>query len=249
MTIRLVLIAVLALAIAWVGGQAVADDPARAAAELEKAIHLKPDLENGRKVYLLCAVCHLPEGWGTQNGKYPQIAGQIDSVTIKQLADIRARNRDNPTMFPFTLLDNLTVQEIADVSAYVASFPMDPDNGVGPGDNLEHGKKLYAEYCADCHGDRGEGAAKDHVPLIQGQQYRYLVRQFEWIRYGKRHNADPDMVKQIRSFTPRDVAAVMDYTSRLRPPPERVASPEYRNPDFPKFVRPQMLEPWYRGHD
>jgi cytochrome c553 len=249
MNIRLVLITLLALAVTWFSGQAVADDPARAAAELEKAIHLKPSPENGRKVYLLCAVCHQPEGWGTQDGKYPQIAGQLNSVAIKQLADIRARNRDNPTMFPFTLLDHLTVQEIADVSAYVASFPMNPDNGVGPGDDLEHGRKLYVEYCADCHGDRGEGVAKDHVPLIQGQQYQYLVRQFEWIRDGKRRNADPDMVKQIRSFTPRDVSAVMDYTSRLRPPPERVASPEYRNPDFRKFVRQQVTEPWYGRHE
>jgi cytochrome c553 len=248
MKIRLVLTTLLALAVSWFSGQVVADDPARAAAELEKAIHLKPDLENGRKVYLLCAVCHLPEGWGTQDGKYPQIAGQHYSVSIKQLADIRARNRDNPTMFPFTLLDHLTVQEIADVSAYVASFPMDPDNGVGPGDNLERGKEIYAEYCADCHGERGEGVAKDHVPLIQGQEYQYLVRQFEWIRDGKRRNADKEMVKQIQSFTPSDISAVMDYTSRLRPPPERVASPEHRNPDFPKFVRPHVPEPWYGGH-
>lgn len=99
------------LASAWVSGQAVADDPALVAAEFEKAVHLKADVENGLKVYRLCAVCHQPEGWGTHDGDYPQIAGQHSSVTIKQLADIRARNRDNPTMFPFTLLDYLTLQQ------------------------------------------------------------------------------------------------------------------------------------------
>ena len=73
-----------------------------AGTEFDKALSLQPDLENGRKLYLTCAVCHGPEGWGSPDGYYPQIAGQIDSVIIKQLADIRSRNRDNPTMYPFS---------------------------------------------------------------------------------------------------------------------------------------------------
>ncbi len=223
-------------------GPVAADDLKRAAAELEKAIHLTPDLQSGRKVYLLCAVCHQPEGWGTADGEYPQIAGQHASVGIKQLADIRARNRDNPTMYPFTLLDHLTLQEIADVSAYIARFPMNPANGVGPGDDLEHGKQLYEEKCADCHGAQGEGDADDHIPAIQGQHYRYLIRQFEWIRDGKRRNADKEMVEQIQSFTARDMSAVLDYTSRLRPLAGQVAAPGYHNPDFPDFWRPEEPE-------
>jgi hypothetical protein len=49
--IRTVLLSVFALASIWVSGTTVADDPARAAAEIEKAVHLKPGLENGLKVY------------------------------------------------------------------------------------------------------------------------------------------------------------------------------------------------------
>jgi len=240
--------AVLTFAGVCIYQQASADDPKRAAAELEKAIHLNPDLENGRKTYLLCAVCHQPEGWGTVDGEYPQIAGQHASVSIKQLADIRARNRDNPTMFPFTLLDHLTLQQMADVSAYIAQLPMNPENATGPGDDLEHGKQLYQENCAHCHGENGEGVAEQHMPLIQGQQYRYLVRQFEWIRDGKRRNADPKMVEQIQNFTPRDVAAVMDYTSRLRPPKDRLAEPGWHNPDFPEFWRPHFPPPNSKVH-
>jgi len=224
----------------WSPQQALADDHALAAAELEKAIHLEPNLENGKKVYLLCAVCHQPEGWGTTDGDYPQIAGQHGSVIIKQLADIRARNRDNPTMYPFTLLDHLNLQQIADVSAYIARFPMNPGNGAGPGEDLAHGERLYERYCVECHGKQGEGIAEKHMPLIQGQHYEYLVRQFEWIRDGKRRNADPEMVEQIKGFSPRDVAAVMDYVSRLRPPPDKLAEPGWRNPDFPKFWRPKI---------
>ncbi len=36
-----------------------------AAREVEKALHLTPDAENGRKVYMVCTVCHRPEGWAS----------------------------------------------------------------------------------------------------------------------------------------------------------------------------------------
>ena len=205
--------------------------------QVEMAIHLTPDVDNGRKVYMLCAVCHLPEGWGADDGYYPQIAGQHAKVIIKQLADILARNRDTPTMFPFTLLQNLRLQEYADVAAYLARQPMTPSNGLGPGTDLERGRMLYEKNCVDCHGREGEGVEGEFMPLIQGQHYNYLVRQFEWIRDGKRRNADDEMVKQIQGFTDRDISAVMDYTSRLKPPAERLAAPGWRNPDFPSFVR------------
>ncbi len=209
-------------------------------AEYEKALDITPDTENGRRIYLTCGVCHRPEGWGTNDGSYPQIAGQLNSVIIKQLADIRARNRDTPIMYPFAVPRVLGgAQEIADVASYIAQLPMMPDNGRGPGRDLALGETLYKENCVDCHGKRGEGNKIEHIPAIWGQHYRYLVRQFEWIKIGKRRNADPKMQKQIRNFTGREVHAVMDYASRLRPPTERMAgSPAWRNPDFPNYVRP-----------
>ena len=75
-----------------------ADGHQVAAVETAKALSLTPDMENGRKLYGICAVCHNPEGWGSENGYYPQIAGQLSGVIIKQLADIRVRNvtRDTP---------------------------------------------------------------------------------------------------------------------------------------------------------
>jgi len=70
-----------------------------------------------------------------------------------------------------------------------------------------------------------------------GQHYLYLVRQFDWIRTGKRHNADNKMVKQIQQLEPREVSAILDYTSRRCPPQAKLAAPEWQNKDFPKFVR------------
>ncbi len=223
-----------------IGQPAVGQDSNQAVQQALAAIHLTPDVDNGRQVYRVCAVCHMPEGWGTRDGYYPQIAGQLPTVIIKQLADILARNRDTPTMFPFTILENLQPQEFADVAAYLSQQPMAPDNGVGPGTDLEHGKKLYEKNCVECHGSNGEGNEKEYMPLIQGQHYKYLVRQFEWIRSKKRRNADDEMVAQIQEFTDRDIAAIMDYTSRLKPPAKQLAAPNWQNPDFPYFVREEF---------
>lgn len=208
--------------------------------EYAEAMSLTPNIENGKKVYLTCAVCHRPEGWGTPDGTYPQIAGQLHTVIIKQLADIRARNRDNPIMYPFAVPRIMGgTQEMVDVAAYIAQLPMLPSNSVGPGRDLELGEKLYKEHCVECHGEKGEGNIKDHIPAVRGQNYYYLVRQFEWIKMGKRRNADPEMQKQIKNFSLRDIRAVMDYSSRLRPPKALMAdSPDWHNPDFPNYVRP-----------
>jgi cytochrome c553 len=215
-----------------------------AQAEYDQVMALEPNLDNGRKVYLTCTVCHRPEGWGSMDGAYPQIAGQLRTVIIKQLADIRARNRDNPLMYPFSIPRILGgAQSIADVAAYVEALPMTPHNGVGPGVDLALGKQLYADNCVKCHGEQGEGNEKDHMPAIAGQHYNYLVRQFDMIRSGRRKNSDPKMVKQIKGFTAREEAAVLDYTSRLRPPAEKLAQDGWTNPDFPHYARPPMPEP------
>lgn len=245
-----------ALAGALTAPSALADAAATAKAEYDQVMALTPDLEKGRQIYLTCSVCHRPEGWGTPDGAYPQIAGQLRTVIIKQLADIRARNRENPLMYPFSVPRILGgPQSIADVAAYVAQLPMTPDNGLGPGIDLALGKELYEEHCVKCHGEKGEGVVDEHGPAIAGQHYAYLVRQFDAIRSGLRRNSDPKMVKQIESFSPRQESAVLDYTSRLRPSEEKLARTGWTNPDFPGYIRdpsrlvppppqfPPMLEP------
>ena len=98
----------------------------------EQALDLEPNIDNGRKLYRLCIACHGPEGWGTRNGSYPQIAGQLHTVTIKQLGDICSKQRGNPIMEAFTspkVLDS--GQAVADLAAYIALLPMTRDNGQG----------------------------------------------------------------------------------------------------------------------
>lgn len=220
-----------------------------AGGEKDAAMTLKADKERGIAVYEVCSACHLLEGWGLKDGTFPQLAGQHRAVLIKQLADIRAGNRDNPTMYPFALDDQIMsaagykhgdidpAQLVADVTDYISKLPMNPEHGKGPWNALfpeyEQGKKLYEDNCVECHGANGEGSDEKFYPKIHGQHYAYMLRQFEWIRDGKRRNANPDMVKQIEGFTDKDMKMVVNYVSQLEVPKELLApSKDWQNPDY-----------------
>jgi cytochrome c553 len=212
-----------------------------------EALDLSPNLDNGRKLYRYCITCHGPEGWGTVNGAYPQIAGQLKNVIIKQLDDIRQGNRDNPIMRAFTspriLPDS---QSIADVAGYISALPMTPHNGIAPIANLENGKRIYDRDCVDCHGDQGQGDIKEIIPSVHGQHFNYLLRQFTWIRDGRRKNADKKMARQIRNFTGQEQHDVLAYTATLRPPADKLASEGWENPDFKNFDRRWQPDAGYK---
>lgn len=206
--------------------------------EFMDALKLTADPKNGIEIYEICAACHLTEGWGKPDGTFPQLAGQHKEVLIKQLSDIRSLNRDNPTMYPFALPESIgDIQALADVVAYIATLPMNPENGKGKWEKgtpeFAQGKKLYDDNCVECHFDHGQGSAKDYYPRIDGQHYNYMLRQFEWIRDGKRRNANPDMVKQIKGFSDKDMEMVINYVSRIPVDPKDLApSVDWLNPDF-----------------
>jgi cytochrome c553 len=182
------------------------------------ALELVPDVENGEAAYVEeCVACHRPSGSGRPDGKIPQLAGQHDTVLIKQIADIRAGRRDNPVMHPFSM-KLIDAQELADVSAYLQTLPIPPGNGKGPGTELATGQKLYRRDCVRCHGERGEGSEAKFYPVIAGQHYEYLLRQIRDIAAGQRRNANPEMVEVVKDYDDAELQAVVDYMSRLQWP-------------------------------
>lgn len=279
------------------------------AAEALEALNLLGDVEEGEEIYTVCAACHQPTGWGDPLGVFPQLAGQHTTVLIKQISDIRAGNRDNPTMYPFAMQIE-GAQDIRDVCAYIQTLKMNPKPRIGPGGpswvlsnlrkevwpisldkiqqavgnenfkklktieekefkskaefletlknvigaedlkkheavilenanwvtDLDLGKTLYEKNCVKCHREHGQGNWEEDPPVVEGepapvddkgkkepayypvlagQTYLYLVRQFSWIQIGKRRNANPDMVKQIKEFSFLDMKSVTDYASRF----------------------------------
>jgi cytochrome c553 len=179
------------------------------------ALRIKGDKARGLEAYRVCHGCHRAGALGSADGVYPRLAGQHDTVVIKQLVDVRTGRRDNPKMYPFASEHGITTQEIADLAAYLAALPSPPDNGKGDGATLASGKSLYARDCVRCHGRSGEGDAKRFYPRVAGQHYQYLLRQVREIAGGERRNANPAMAEVVRNYSEADAAAVADFMSRL----------------------------------
>ena len=186
-----------------------------------EALKLKGNLKEGKEGYEVCGACHLPSGAGRSDGTFPQLAGQHTTVLIKQMADIRAGLRDNPTMYPFA--KELTdAQELANVAAYIESLCIPIDHGKYEAPDAEKqiadGKVMYEKECIECHKANGEGVKEKFYPVLAGQHYKYLLRQMTEIRDGKRRNANPDMVKIIKKYDNAQLVAISAYQSSLHMP-------------------------------
>ncbi|OOZ77844.1 hypothetical protein BOW50_07260 [Solemya velum gill symbiont] len=196
-----------------------------------------PDLNNGRNVYETCASCHLPEGWGSSDGAYPQIAGQHQQVLLKQLLDIRDGHRENSIMYPF--VQERTIggyQSLVDVVTYITRMPMHPRHKQGPfsdfSDEYKQGEQLYQKHCASCHGAEGEGNDKTRTPKLYGQHYPYVLRQIDLIRKELR-SVDPVMKGVVDQLSPEELMMIVNYVSWIEVPEgEKAPSANWRNTDF-----------------
>lgn len=200
-------------------------------------LSFEPDLRNGQRTYETCASCHLPEGWGSNDGAYPQIAGQHQQVLIKQLLDIRDGHRENSIMYPF--VQERTIggyQSIVDVVSYITRMPMHPQHQKGPMNDRSEGYKtgqvLYRQNCAACHGSQAEGNNSSRIPKLYGQHYPYMLRQISQIKAGLRQ-VDPAMKAVTAQLSEDELKIIINYISYLPvPEQERAPSLNWRNTDF-----------------
>ncbi|MET0985010.1 MAG: c-type cytochrome [Steroidobacteraceae bacterium] len=82
----------------------------------------------------------------------------------------------------------------------------------------KRGRELFVQYCVECHGDRGQGNAKRHIPVIARQRQAYIVKQFADIREQER--TAPPMHGIMKQPALSDVQAWVDvavYTNTLKP--------------------------------
>ncbi len=185
--------------------------------EFLDALRSKPNAAEGAGLFRDCAVCHGPLGAGRPDGMVPRIGGQHFSVLVKELTDYRHDRRWDISMEHFANTHHLVdAQAVADVAEFVSQLGVLAVPGVGAGDQLDRGAKVYRQSCRSCHGPAGEGNAKRTIPQLAGQHYEYLQRQIYDAVDGRRPNFSRAHVRLLAGLGRDDVQGVADYLSRQK---------------------------------
>ncbi|MGF1610495.1 MAG: cytochrome-c oxidase, cbb3-type subunit III [Kiloniellales bacterium] len=124
-----------------------------------------------------CAPCHGLGGAG-QAGGYPSLAdddwlwgGSLEEIQTTVLYGIRSNHEDTrlSEMPAFGADGLLSAEEISEVAEYVLSL----SGGGSDAAAAERGAPLYADNCAACHGEQGEGMAELGAPRLDNQIWLY----------------------------------------------------------------------------
>lgn len=167
------------------------------------------DAVRGRELVSTCAACHGPDG-NAQIPDSPNLAGQNEAYTLRQLKLLKSGERDAPTMAG--QLNNSSEQDLADMAAYYASLP--GKIGQASPKDLELGESIYrggvmskgVAACTSCHAPNGQGNHLAGFPRISGQPVSYTVNQLKAYREG--HRVTDENVSGMM----RDVAANLNDT-------------------------------------
>lgn len=148
------------------------------------------DVARGKTLYATCAACHGPAGAGIQSMNSPKITGQDSWYIERQLKAFKSGSRGTAPGDAFGALMRAMAMQlandaaIADVAAYIATFP-DLNSAPTILGDAAAGKAHYT-VCALCHGQRAEGNATLNGPRLAGQDDWYLVRQLQNYQKGLR---------------------------------------------------------------
>lgn len=173
-----------------------------------------------------CQECHGPDGNGEgpatgAAGKFAKLAGQHPNYMVKQLREFRSGERKHDLMS--LMAKSIDDSDSADIAAYFSSQKKMQGDGSG---NNAVGKNLFVNgdikrnilACASCHGADGKGleVPDQTIPIIGGQEWKYLEKQLQDWRSGERHNSANGIMNQIaKSLTDEEIQALTNYISGL----------------------------------
>jgi len=179
-----------------------------AAACFVQPAYAEGDAAAGKELGYTCLGCHGIEGYRNAYPSYrvPKLGGQKAGYIEIALRGYRDGTRKHPTMA--AQATSMTDQEIADVSAYLASIG---------GETVAAGGTAGASFdkavvCAACHGQSGI-SVNAAWPTLAGQHEDYLLNALSQYRDGTR--GDPVMTAQAALIAEEDVARLARYFSRL----------------------------------
>ena len=125
-----------------------------------------------------CAACHGAGGQGSPGG-FPSLAdddwlwgGTLDDIRQTVTHGVRSNESEEQrmTMMPRFLADGiLTPAQVNDVSEAVLAFTGRATDQAA----AARGATVFAENCASCHGERGEGSHEFGAPRLSDQVWLY----------------------------------------------------------------------------
>ncbi|GAB3545841.1 c-type cytochrome [Noviherbaspirillum agri] len=167
---------------------------------------------------IACVGCHGAAGNSTipQN---PKLSGQHAAYVVKQLADFKTPQRNNPVMSG--IANGLNEEDMKNVAAYLENQAPQPGAAKNK-DTIELGKKIYragiaeknVPACAGCHGASGAGIPAQYARLA-GQHQDYTVAQLTAFRQGGRTNS-VQMTTIAKRMLDSEIQAVSDYIAGLK---------------------------------
>ena len=166
------------------------------------------NVEAGKALGYTCLGCHGIEGYRNAYPSYrvPKLGGQKAGYLEIALKGYRAGTRQHPTMQGQAA--SMTDQDIADVSAYLASLGGETVAAGG----TEGASFDKAAACAACHGANGI-SVNAAWPTLAGQHEDYLAHALQQYRDGTR--SDPVMGAQAQLVSEDDVVRLAKYFASL----------------------------------
>ncbi|HEY8313908.1 MAG TPA: c-type cytochrome [Candidatus Baltobacteraceae bacterium] len=153
-----------------------------AAALLPGSAAAQPD--TGASLYQLdCASCHGAIGQGSTNA--PPLIGK-SAVDVHFMLDTGRMPAAVPNEQPVHKPSTFTERQIGEIVGYVMSFSPKVDRSLpvlGPG-NVNHGRALFAENCAHCHGVTGSGASVGYSNVAPSLAQATMFQVAEAVRAG-----------------------------------------------------------------
>jgi len=168
-----------------------------------------------------CNKCHSENGIA-EDPDDPNIAGQLNSYTYKQLRDYQDKKRDSKDMFK--RVKDLSKQDLAHLAAWYASLPTPEKMGKASDATLrlinKGDPKRMVKACNSCHGRKGEGGKHDAATLNGMSRGYFVTTMTEFKEEDRENDIYSRMRKTAAPLTEAEIEALADYYATTPPPEE-----------------------------
>ena len=182
-----------------------------------------PDPPDGAGLYFACAACHGETGEGNADLAAPRLSGQHANYLVEQMINFQTGARgghaddyDGAIMRQMSL--GLSLAELDAIAAYVSALSVPQSQSPPAKDETSDGAMIYADNCASCHGQFGEGSVSVYAPNLSILSPWYMRSQMAAYAKGWRGSEETGTTraKNMRAIatqitTQEDLDAVISF--------------------------------------